>query len=889
MRRDQPIAPDTEPRDHRVAHAVAIAGLLILALTIVIAAVLFSSYRATVEREETNLHNLARAFAAETHYATRGLELILAASERAYLRAREPAEAAREGDYLAHQGGIVESLKGIYVYDPAGRLVAQRAGDARIAPPPFPSAPHRVQISVSNVDSATGRATINVTRPVADAAGGLAVTLVAQADTGYFQRIFSHSDLGRGGSVTLLHRDGTMLARGPVLAGAIGRSFLQTPLFQRYLPRALHGAFEASSPIDRRQRLYGYSSVEAYPLVIIAGRDKSDTLQVWHQWLWTAAVFWLLVSLTLLLLARRIGRAAARQDALIHRLALSESRLTHSARYLKAIIDALGTPLWVLDAQRRIVMFNEAFSRFVGGQGDELAGRLEADVLDAKDAQARDQLYREVLDGAAGMKSIETEVRDGAGQALTAIQLAARLQSDGAAVQIVNTLTDISERKQAELRLAYLAEFDLLTELPNQNQLRTVLQKAIHDAGAGGERLALVIVTLERLQEIEDLLGHDAGDEAIKQLGGLLRPLSPPCLCIARMKHSEFALVFPLAPGGALLEEFSMELERLLSEPVTVRNREFYLAPLLGIALYPQDSTSVNELLRLADIAKHRAGVGGSDPIQFYSERSHTMLNERLSVEEQLRRALERRELRLVYQPKVDIASGRIVGLEALLRWKNPVLGDVAPSRFVPIAENTGLIVPIGAWVQREACLAAARWRTELGQPVKVAVNLSMRQFYQKDLIPGVRRTLAETGIEPGMLELEITESIAMSRADLVDQLLRDVRDIGVELSIDDFGTGYSSLAYLKRFPVQRLKVDRAFVHDLGRDVDSAAIIRSIVTLGHGLQMRIVAEGVETADQLALLRELECDEYQGYLFSRPVEEDAVVPLLRASFRDGMGR
>jgi hypothetical protein len=291
MRRDQPIAPDTEPRDHRVAHAVAIAGLLILALTIVIAAVLFSSYRATVEREETNLHNLARAFAAETHYATRGLELILAASERAYLRAREPTEAAREGDYLAHQGGIVESLKGIYVYDPAGRLVAQRAGDARIAPPPFPSAPHRVQISVSNVDSATGRATISVTRPVADAAGRLAVTLVAQADTGYFQRIFSHSDLGRGGSVTLLHRDGTMLARGPVLAGAIGRSFLQTPLFQRYLPRALHGAFEASSPIDRRQRLYGYSSVEAYPLVIIAGRDKSDTLQVWHQWLWTAAVF----------------------------------------------------------------------------------------------------------------------------------------------------------------------------------------------------------------------------------------------------------------------------------------------------------------------------------------------------------------------------------------------------------------------------------------------------------------------------------------------------------------------------------------------------------------------------------------------------------------------
>jgi diguanylate cyclase (GGDEF)-like protein/PAS domain S-box-containing protein len=670
-----------------------------------------------------------------------------------------------------------------------------------------------------------------------------------------------------------------MLVRGPTLPPAIGRSFLQTPLFQRHLPAAEHGTFEAISPTDHHLRLYGYSSVDGYPLVIITGRDKSNALQVWRQWLWTAAVFWVLVSLTLLFLARRIGREAARQDALIHRLAISETLLTHGSRYLKAIIDALATPLWVLDAERRILMVNDAFRRFVGARaGDDLTGRFETDVLDGKSGPTRERLYQEVLEG-AGMKAIETEVHDGEGRARTAIQLAARLDSDG--VQVVNTLTDISERKQAELRLAYLAEFDLLTELPNQNQLRSALQKAIADIGPRGERLAVVIVTLERMQEIEDLLGHDAGEDAIRQLGTLLRALAPPCLCIARMKHSEFALLLPMAPGCPPLDDFVLELERLLSEPVPVLGREFYLQPLVGIALYPQDSTSVNELLRLADIAKHRASAGGNDPIQFYSERSHTILNERLSIEEQLRRALERNELRLVYQPKVDIRSGRIAGLEALLRWNNPILGQIPPARFVPIAESTGLIVPIGAWVQRTACAAAARWRKELGTPVKVAVNLSMRQFYQKDLIPTVRRTLEETGVEPGMLELEITETIAMSRADLVDQLLRDLRELGVELSIDDFGTGYSSLAYLKRFPVQRLKVDRAFVHDLGRDADSAAIIRSIVALGHGLDMRIVAEGVETADQLSLLRELECDEYQGYVFSRPVEEDAVAPLLRA--------
>jgi diguanylate cyclase (GGDEF)-like protein/PAS domain S-box-containing protein len=882
MRRDNAIDPETGPRDQRVAHALAIAGLLILAITVVVAGVLFSTYRATIAREETNLQNLANAFAAETRYATRAFELILAASERAYLRTLRGKAAPGEGDYLAHESGASEHLQGIYFYDPAGKLVARRVADATVEPPPLPAVRGSLKISLSNIDHSTGHGTINISRGVYDADGRHAGTLVAQAETAYFQRIFNTSDLGSGGSVTLLHRDGTMLARGPALPQAIGRSFLQTPLFQRYLPVAPHGAFETISPVDQHYRLYGYSTVAGYPLVIIAGRDKSSTLEVWYQWLWTAGVFWLLASLTLLLLARRIGREAARLDALIHRLAISETRLTHGSRYLKSIIDALATPLWVLDAERRIVMFNTAFGHFVGSRGGELAGRPEADVLDEKGAQVRDQLYRDVLDGGTGMKSIETEVRDGEGQARTAIQLAARLESDGLAVQVVNTLTDISERKQAELRLAYLAEFDLLTELPNQNQLRSVLQKAIVDAGPRGERLALVIVTLERLQEIEDLLGHDAGDEAIRQLGALLRTLAPPCLCIARMKHSEFALVLPMLPEGPLVDEFALELERLLSEPVTVHNREFYLEPQVGIALYPQDSMSVNELLRLADIAKHRASAGGSDPIQFYSERSHTILNERLSIEEQLRRALDRNELRLVYQPKVDIGSGRIVGFEALLRWKNPVLGDVSPARFVPIAESTGLIVPIGAWVQRSACAAAARWRSELGTPVKVAVNLSMRQFYQKDLIPTVRRTLAETGIDPGMLELEITESIAMSRADLVDQLLRDIRELGVELSIDDFGTGYSSLAYLKRFPVQRLKVDRAFVRDLGHDADSAAIIRSIVALGHGLKMRIVAEGVETAAQLALLRELECDEYQGYLFSRPVEEDAVVPLLRAA-------
>jgi EAL domain-containing protein (putative c-di-GMP-specific phosphodiesterase class I) len=327
------------------------------------------------------------------------------------------------------------------------------------------------------------------------------------------------------------------------------------------------------------------------------------------------------------------------------------------------------------------------------------------------------------------------------------------------------------------------------------------------------------------------------------------------------------------------VDDFAFELHALLSEPVRVREREFHLEPVIGIAVYPQDAGSVNELMRLADIAKHRARGEGGEPVHFHSDATHIQLNERLSIEEQLRRAMEREELSLAYQPKVEIATGRITGFEVLLRWHNPVLGQVSPARFIPIAEQTGLILPIGNWVLRTACAQASAWRREHGIQPRVAVNLSIRQFYQKDLLRSIEEALAGAGLAPDALELEITESIAMSRIDVVERVLAGIRALGVELSIDDFGTGYSSLAYLKRFPVQCLKIDRAFIRDLGQDADSAAIVRAIVALGHGLNMRIVAEGVETEVQLAMLRELGCDEFQGYLFARPLDAPAVTALL----------
>jgi diguanylate cyclase (GGDEF)-like protein/PAS domain S-box-containing protein len=867
-------APPLRPR----LCIAAIALLLIMVLCTALA--LTASFHDTLRQEQNNLRNLATAFSAQTASAAYAVDRLLDNAREDYLDSVAGAASNDSGQHPAmRRPPLPRDVLGISLLDRDGHLLTGSALPPGTPGNAIPGPDGALAITISAIDAASGRGILTLGRPLLDQNGRRIGAMVARIDSAYFVDLYAQVALGDGGSITLLHGDGTMLARGPAVAGAVGRSFADTPLFQTHLPKSAVGAFEATSPTHGVRRIYGYSKVRSYPLVIIAGMDRDDALAFWHERVAIAAGLLGLATLSLSVMAWRISRDAARRSALIERLGASEARLARSADYLGSILGAIASPVYVLNSQRRFVLVNDAYCRFAGKQREELLGRLEQETPDAHGASEREQTYAQVLAGAGDMVD-ETEVVDSAGQLRTFISTTSRLISDTGEAQLVCVRTDITERKMAEVRLAYLADFDLLTELPNQARFLRTLDADIQTAAASGECVGVLALSLERLQEIIDLLGHAAGDTVLRQVAQLVRNAAPEA-SVARTMSNQFALLMRCDGGRGNLAAFAASLHGALSDAVALGQRDFYLGPAIGIASFPDDGASAEELLRRADVARHRAAGEGHDAIQFFSESSHLVLDERLLMESQLRQALQRGELRLVYQPKVSIPSGRITGFEALLRWTSPALGEVAPTRFIPIAEASGAIVSIGAWAVGQACRQMRAWQDSLGQQVKVAVNLSPRQFHRDALIPMLRQCLSANSIAPGSLELEITESTMMASNEDIDVLLHDIRSLGVDIAIDDFGTGYSSLAYLKRFPAQCLKIDRAFIRDLGHDEDSLAIVRTIVSLCHGLKMTVVAEGVETLQQLELLRQLDCHAYQGYLFSLPVEADAVPLLLRA--------
>jgi diguanylate cyclase (GGDEF)-like protein len=443
------------------------------------------------------------------------------------------------------------------------------------------------------------------------------------------------------------------------------------------------------------------------------------------------------------------------------------------------------------------------------------------------------------------------------------------------------------ERKRYQQQLEHQANYDALTGLPNRNLLHDRLRQAVYSQ-RNPRAIAVVFMDLDHFKFVNDSLGHSVGDKLLKGMGERLRSVLREGDTVGRVGGDEFVLILNDQANEEVIFRAMQRISAKVAEPIDIDGKEMYVTCSAGISLYPQDGPDVDTLLKHADAAMYRAKEHGRNNFQFYTSEMNERVNERLSLEHALRRALERREFLLHYQQKNDLRSGAIIGAEALVRWNHPEWGLVRPARFIPLAEETGLIVPLGEWVLGEACRQARAWMDQGLKPGVVSVNLSARQFRQEGLVRTVSRILEETRLDPSLLEFELTESMVMHNVEAAITTLQGLKSLGVALSVDDFGTGYSSLSYLRQLPVDTLKIDRSFVRDIGagENPDDGVIAQAIISLGHSLRLNVIAEGVETDAQLRFLKRHGCDELQGFLYGEAVAPAEYAKLLERAKRKG---
>ncbi|WP_036165783.1 EAL domain-containing protein [Massilia sp. 9096] len=730
---------------------------------------------------------------------------------------------------------------------------------------------------------------LHFTRRINDPAGGFAGIAIVEVDPAYFTSAYERSREGDLGLLGLIGEDG--VARALRVGDKVSwgqRIALDGLGADTVIPLAL-----AADGVERYtsvRRLHGF------PLAAVIGlADREQMAQFEQHRTNYLAGAWLASALLVVLVAMI--------SAWSWQLAKARRRERHAqatyAAASEASLDAFFVMRCVYDAKGAVADFvleetNSRAAQLTGIAQDEMRGHTLGELLPFYRVNGMyDELLKVVSEGVA----IETEW-----QAATWPTAGRWLQRQIVPVEggAVATVRDITERKVAEERIRHMAHHDELTGLPNRSLIRDRLEQAVHNAQRNGGNLALAFVDLDGFKLVNDGLGHSAGDELLKVVGKRMQDCLRRTDTLGRLGGDEFVILLPDVIDNPLAVTPVLEkIRQAVTEPVLIGDQAVQVSCSMGVVTYPRDGADPKTLMMNADAAMYRAKELGSNNFQFYTREMNASVEEKLMLLEGLRKALDATmaadeghagieapagRFHLLYQPKVDLHTGQIFGVEALIRWRHPEHGLVAPPRFIGLAEESGMIVALGEWVVRSACRQAQAWRAAGLDALTVSVNVSARQFEERRLVERVAAALADSGLPPSSLELEVTESLLMRDLNQAVERMGELKAMGVSLSIDDFGTGYSSLSALKSFPISTLKIDKSFVRDLASSSDDQAIALAVISLGHRLHLRVIAEGVETEEQREFLRQNECDEMQGYLFSPPVPPEHIGALLQDQAR-----
>ena len=566
------------------------------------------------------------------------------------------------------------------------------------------------------------------------------------------------------------------------------------------------------------------------------------------------------------------------------RLKWTVNELAREKHQALVTLHSIGDGVLSLDGSGRIRYMNPMAESLTGWTTGEASGRPLGQVVRLEDErQGRDltpvieQCLREVQPSTVQVDALLTN-RDG--RNLTVHASAGSIHDEqGRNMGVVLGISDLTETRFMAEQLAFYTTHDALTGLPNRTLLKDRLEQAMARAGRNSRRVAVFYVDLDYFKKANDILGHSGADQLLRETASRLQAVEQEGMTVTRLGADEFVVLLEDVDETSGIEQVAREMLAVLQDPFFIEQQKVQLTASIGVSLFPEDGQQVEQLIRHADIAMNQVKESRRNDFQFFSDEMHDWIRERLDLEKQLQQALENDELVLYYQPQIRLSDGRLIGVEALLRWESSERGFVSPARFIPIAEESDLILSIGKWVLEKACRQAKAWEEAGFESMTMAVNISPKQFLQKNYLELIVRILEETGLSARFLELEITENTIIQHLEHSSEFIKGFRALGGTISIDDFGTGYSSLSYLKQFPVDHLKIDRFFVRDIAVAPEDAAITKAVITMAHGMNLSVVAEGVETQAQLSLLQDQDCDKVQGYLLAHPMTAEAMTALL----------